>query len=174
MEGVGEENAQELDNTGKEQIGFWSGGVGGFAMGHTKYRLEGTDGTLHGNPLAIEPAPEVRIAEDTWVKAFVGVWIDVDTPAIVGRGARLVTAAASGHAIGGFDALSLWADEFEVHRTVFAPANTVKGQRGAVAGTKRDTVLVQLGGAGTGHAPRVDGDHGPLESASPSSAPYSS
>ncbi len=39
MEGVGEENAQELDNTGKEQIGFWSGGVGGFAMGHTKYRL---------------------------------------------------------------------------------------------------------------------------------------
>lgn len=79
MESVGEENAQELDNTGKEQIGFRSGGVGGFAMGHTEYRLEGTDGTLHGNPLEIESAPEVRIAEDTWVKAFVGVWIDVDT-----------------------------------------------------------------------------------------------
>ena len=53
MESVGEENAQELDNTGKEQISFRSGGVGGFAMGHTEYRLEGTDGTLHGNPLEI-------------------------------------------------------------------------------------------------------------------------
>ena len=60
-------------------------------MGHAKYRLEGTDGTLHGNPLEIEPAPEVRIAEDTRIKALVGVWIDVDAPPIEGGGARQVT-----------------------------------------------------------------------------------
>ena len=174
MERTGEKDAKELDDAGKEEVSLRSRGVGGFSMGHTKHSFEGADGTLHRNSLAVEAAPVVGIPEDARVKALVGVWVDVDTPSIGGSGARVITAATPGHAIGGLDALGLWADEFEAHRTVFAPANTVKGQRGAVAGTKRDTMLVQLGGAGTGHAPRVDGDHGPLESASPSSAPYSS
>lgn len=132
-------------------------------MGQAKYRLEGTDGTLHGNPLEIEPAPEVGIAEDTRIKALVGVWIDVDAPPIEGGGAGLVTAAAPGHAIGGLDALGLWTDKFETHRAVLAPANAVKGHGDVVSGAKRDTVLIQISGAGHGSAARVDGDHSSLE-----------
>lgn len=132
-------------------------------MGHAKHRLEGADGTLHGKPLEIESAPEVRITEDTRVKAFVGVWIDVDTPAIGGSGARLVTAATPGHAIGGLDALGLWTDKFETHRAVLAPANAVKGHGDVVSGTKRDAMLIQISEAGRGSAARVDGDHSSLE-----------
>ncbi len=39
----------------------------------------------------------------------------------------------------------------------------MKDERGTVAGAKRDTVLIQIGGAGCGSAARVDGDHSSLE-----------
>lgn len=160
---TGEKDAKELDDAGKEEVSLRSGGVGGFSMGHTKHSFEGADGTLHRNSLVVEAAPVVGIPEDARVKSLVGVWVDVDTPSIGGSGARLVTAATPGHAIGGLDALGLWADEFEAHRAIFAPANAMKDERGTVAGAKRDTVLIQIGGAGCGSAARVDGDHSSLE-----------
>ena len=80
MERIGEKDAKGLDNAGKEDVSLRSGGVGGLSIGHAKHRHEGADGTLRRNPLDVEPAPVVRTAEDTRVKALVGVRVDVNAP----------------------------------------------------------------------------------------------
>lgn len=174
MERIGEKDAKELDDAGKEDVSLRSGGVGGLSMGHAKHRHEGVDGTLHRNPLDAESAPVVRTAEDTRVKALAGIWVDINAPPIGGGGAGLVTAAVPGDTIVGLDALGLWTDKFETHRAVLAPANAVKGHGDVVSGAKRDAVLIQISGAGLGSVTRVDGDYRSLEPIFPSSAPYSS
>ena len=58
--GVGEWDAKELDNTGKEQIGLRDGGVRGFLILHTENRFEGANGALYGDPLGIKHGPSGR------------------------------------------------------------------------------------------------------------------
>ena len=86
----------------------------------------------------------MRTAQYAWIKAQIGVGIDVNASPINRSRTRLVTAAAPSHTIGRFHAFGFWTDEFEAHGAVFPAADTVKFQLHLIAGAKRNAVLIQM------------------------------
>ena len=115
-----EQDTEQLCNSSKEKISLGCDGVEGFSSLKAENRFKGADGTLNGGTLGIKGVPFVRIANETGIKAMIGIGINVNT-ATVGRiGARRIAEAASGCTLFRLDELGLRANEFEAFGTVFA------------------------------------------------------
>ncbi len=75
-ERVGQKDAQELDNTGEEKVGFSSKWMKGLSLLHTEDVLERADGAFNSGSFGIQFSPLVGAAQDTGIEAQIGIGIE--------------------------------------------------------------------------------------------------
>ena len=97
---MSEKDANELSDTGKEQISLNGSGTVRFTGIKREGILEDVNGSLNGDPVSVEVVPMVGVSGDAGIEAKVLVGIGVDTLAVRGIGARMFADAHSGRALG--------------------------------------------------------------------------
>lgn len=99
MEGVSEKDADQLSDTGEEEIGL----DGDSAMGFTGIKdegiLEDIDGSFNGDPVPVKVVPVVGSSGDTWIEAKTFVGVGVNALAIRGIGTGMVAGANAGRTL---------------------------------------------------------------------------
>ena len=117
MQSISEKDADELSDTGQEQIGLKGSGTVRFTGIKREGILEDVNGSLNGDSVPVEVVPMVGVSGDAGIEAKVLVGIGVDTLAVRGIGARMFADAHSGRALGNGSG----ANPLETGRTVFPP-----------------------------------------------------
>ena len=132
MQSISKKDADELSNTGKEQIGLNGRGAMRLAGIKSEGVLEDVNGSLNSDPVPVEVVPMVSVSGDAGIEAKIPVGIGVDTLAVRGIGARMFTDTNSGRALlnGG------WANPLEAGGAVFTAglAEESKGLAGGQIG----------------------------------------
>ena len=124
MQSISEKDADELSDTGQEQIGLKGSGTVRFTGIKREGILEDVNGSLNGDSVPVEVVPMVGVSGDAGIEAKVLVGIGVNTLAVRGIGARMLTDAHSGRALGNGSR----ANPLETGRTVLtALPRKVKG-----------------------------------------------
>ena len=139
---MSEKDTDELSDTSKEQISL----NGSSAMRFTGIKREGiledVNGSLNGDPVPVEVVPMVGASGDAGIEAKVLAGIGVDTLAVWGIGARMLTDANSGRAVGNGSR----ANPLETGRAVFTAGLAEEGKGHAGHGTNRSAGVVKAGG----------------------------
>jgi hypothetical protein len=104
--------------------------------------LEDVNGSLNGDPVAVEVVPMVGVSGNAGIEAKVLVGIGVDTLAVRGIGARMLADANSGRAVGNGSG----ANPLETGRTVFTAGLAEESKGLAGNGTNRSARGVKVGG----------------------------
>ena len=79
---MSEKDANELSDTGKEQISLNGSGTVRFTGIKREGILEDVNGSLNGDPVSVEVVPMVGVSGDAGIEAKVLVGIGVDTLAV--------------------------------------------------------------------------------------------
>lgn len=98
--------------------------------------FERGDRALNSGTPGIQGIPFRRAAQDAGIKAEVRIGISVNAAAVLGRGAGIFAGAAQGAAGSGRDRDGLRTNKFKAFGAIFATANALKIQPGAVAGAE--------------------------------------
>ena len=124
MQSISEKDADELSDTGKEQIGLNGSSAMRFAGIKGEGIFEDVDGSLNGDPIPVEIVPMVGVSGNARIEAKILVGIGVDALAIRGIGARMVTDTNSGRTVGNRSG----ANPLEACGTVFTAGPAEKGK----------------------------------------------
>ena len=92
MQSISEKNADELSDTGQEQIGLNGSGTVRFTGIKREGILEDVNGSLNGDSVPVEVVPMVGVSGDAGIEVKVLVGIGVDTLAIRGIGTGMPVA----------------------------------------------------------------------------------
>ena len=139
---MSEKDTNELSDTGQEQIGLNGSGTVRFTGIKREGILEDVNGSLNGDPVAVEVVPMVGVSGNAGIEAKVLVGIGVDTLAIRGIGARMFAHAHSGRALGDGSG----ANPLKTGRTVFTAGLAEKSKGFPGNGTNRSAGGVKVGG----------------------------
>ena len=140
MQGISEKDADELSDTGKEEIGLNGDGTVGFTGVEDEGILEDIDGSLNGDPVPVEVIPVVGVSGDTGIEAEILVGVGVDTLAVRRIGAGMVANAdARGALLNGSGA-----NPFETGGTVFTTGLAEEGKGFAGNGANRSAGGVEI------------------------------
>ena len=142
MQSMSEKDANKLSDTGKEQISLNGRGAMRFTGIKREGILEDVNGSLNGDPVPVEVVPMVGVSGDAGIEAKVLVGIGVDTLAVRGIGARVLTDANSGRTLGNGSG----ANPLEAGRTVFTAGLAEESKGLAGNGTNRSARGVKVGG----------------------------
>lgn len=123
MQSISEKDADELSDTGKEQIGLNGSSAMRFAGIKGEGIFEDVDGFLNGDPVPVEIVPMVGVSGDARIEAKILVGIGVDA-LTRGIGARMVTDTNSGRTVGNRSG----ANPLEACGTVFTAGPAEKGK----------------------------------------------
>lgn len=140
MQGIGKENADELSNTGKEEIGLNGDGTVGFTGVEDEGILEDVNGSLNGDPVPVEVVPMVGVSGDTGIEAEILVGVGVDTLTIGRISAGMVANADAGGAL----LNGSRANPFETGGTVFTAGLAEEGKGFAGNGANRSARGVEI------------------------------
>ena len=140
MQGISEKDADELSDTGKEEIGLNGDGTVGFTGVEGEGVLEDVNGSLNGDPVAVEVVPVVGISGDTGIEAEILVGISVDALAVRRIGAGMVANADAGGAL----LNGSRANPFETGGAVFTAGLAEEGKGFAGDGANRSAGGVEI------------------------------
>ena len=116
MQGVSEEDTDELSDTCKEEIGLNGNGAVGFTGVKGEGVLEDVNGSFNSNPVPVKVIPVVGVSGDTGIEAEVLVGVSVNALAIRGNSTGMLADTSSGRTVGNRGG----ANPFKAGRTVFA------------------------------------------------------
>lgn len=158
MQGVSEEDADQLSDTGEEEVGLDGGSAMGFAGIKDEGILEDIDGSFNGDPVAVKVVPVVGTSWDTGIEAKILVGVGVDALAVRGFGTGMLAGANAGGTLldGGR------ANPFEALGTVFAAGFAEEGEGLAGNGANRGTGGVKMSVRGLGVS-EIHGDAGTVK-----------
>ena len=140
MQGICKEDADELSDTGKEEIGLNGDGTVGFTGVEDEGILEDVNGSLNGDPIPVEVVPMVGVSGDTGVEAEILVGISVDALAVRRIGAGMVAKADAGGAL----LNGSRANPFKTGGAVFTAGLAEKGKGFAGDGANRSAGGVEI------------------------------
>ena len=140
MQGISEKDADELSDTGKEEIGLNGDGTVGFTGVEDEGILEDVNGSLNGDPVPVEVIPMVGVSGDTGIEAeiLVGVSVDALTIGRIGAG-MLANTDAGGALLNGSRA-----NPFETGGAVFTAGLAEEGKGFAGDGANRSAGGVEI------------------------------
>ena len=140
MQGINEKDADELSDTGKEEIGLNGDGTVGFTGVEDEGILEDVNGSLNGDPVPVEVIPMVGVSGDTGIEAEILVGVSVDALTIGRIGAGMVANADAGGAL----LNGSGANPFETSGAVFTAGLSEKGKGFAGDGANRSAGGVEI------------------------------
>ena len=140
MQGIGEKDADELSDTGKEEIGLNGDGTVGFTGVEDEGILEDVNGSLNGDPVAVEVVPVVGVSGDAGIEAKILVGVSVDALTIGRIGAGMVANADAGGAL----LNGSGANPFETGGTGFTAGLAEEGKGFACDGANRNAGGVEI------------------------------
>ena len=141
MQGVSEEDTDELSDTCKEEIGLNGNGAVGFTGVKGEGVLEDVNGSFNSNPVPVKVIPVVGVSGDTGIEAEVLVGVGINALAISGSGTGMVTNTNPGRALGNRGR----ANPFKAGRTVFSAGVTKEGKWFAGKVANGSTGSVEIG-----------------------------
>ena len=142
VQSISEKDADELSDTGQEQISLNGSGTVRFTGIKREGILEDVNGSLNGDSVPVEVVPMVGVSGDAGIEAKVLVGIGVDTLAVRGIGTRVLADTNSGRTLGNGSG----ANPLETGRTVFTARLAEESKGLAGNGTNRSARGVKVGG----------------------------
>ena len=140
MQSISEEDADELSDTGKEEIGLNGDGTVGFTGVEDEGILEDVNGSLNSDSVPVEVIPMVSVSGDTGIEAEIFVGVSVDAPAVRRISTRMFANTDAGGTLlnrGG-------ANPFETGGTVFTARLAEEGKGIACDGANRSAGGVEI------------------------------
>ena len=141
MQSISKKDADELSDTGKEQIGLNGSGAMRLAGIKSEGVLEDVNGSLNGDPVPVEVVPMVGVSGDAGIETKILVGIGVDALAVRGIGAGVVTDANSGRALGNGSR----ANPLEAGGAIFTAGLTEESKGLAGNGANRSARGIEIG-----------------------------